>query len=109
MPPCWPLPPRRASRNTPWWKSSPSKTSFNPMKNYPLYLNGEFVTTGTSISVRNPGTAENFAEISTCGRDRVNQALRDAHTAFASWRNVVAKTRADYLHKISAEIEKRSD
>jgi succinate-semialdehyde dehydrogenase/glutarate-semialdehyde dehydrogenase len=79
------------------------------MKTYPLYLNGEFVTTETSIAVRNPGTAEIFAHVSTCGRDRVAQALRDAHAALASWRNVVAKTRGDYLLKIAAEVDRRKD
>ncbi len=75
----------------------------------PLYLHGEFVTAGAPISVRNPATGEIIAQMSTCGRDRVAQALANAHTAFHSWRNVVGRTRGDFLLKIAAEVERRKD
>lgn len=75
----------------------------------PLYLNGEFVTTGKTIPVRNPATNEIIAQMSTCGRDAVARALADAHSAFQSWRNVVGKTRGDFLLKIAAEVERRKD
>jgi succinate-semialdehyde dehydrogenase/glutarate-semialdehyde dehydrogenase len=78
-------------------------------KIHPLYLNGEFVTTTTSIPVRNPATGETIAQMSTCGRDRVAQAMADGHTAFQSWRGVVGKTRGDFLLKIAAEVERRKD
>jgi succinate-semialdehyde dehydrogenase/glutarate-semialdehyde dehydrogenase len=79
------------------------------MKTYPLYLNGEWVTTGSTLAVANPASGETVAEVVTCGRDRVAQALKDAHAAFGLWRNVPGKTRADFLHKITAEVEKRKD
>ncbi|MEN9573344.1 MAG: hypothetical protein RL514_1199 [Verrucomicrobiota bacterium] len=79
------------------------------MKTAPLYLNGECVTTGTHLPVRNPATGETFAQMSTCGRDRVSQALADAHAAFQFWRNVVGRTRGDFLLKIAAEVERRKD
>lgn len=79
------------------------------MKTYPLYLNGEFVTTDKTISVTNPANNEAFASISTVDRARVAQAVKDAHTAFGTWRAMTAKARGDYLLKIAAEIEKRRD
>ena len=79
------------------------------MKPHPLYLNGQFVTPDKTIPVRNPATGETFSQMSVCGRDRVAQALADAHAAFASWRNVVGKSRGDFLLKIAAEVERRKD
>ena len=79
------------------------------MQTHPLYLNGEFVTTDSTLSVVNPANGETFALICTCGRDRVAQALADAHTAFESWRKLTGMKRGDYLLKIVAEIEKRRD
>jgi succinate-semialdehyde dehydrogenase/glutarate-semialdehyde dehydrogenase len=79
------------------------------MKTYPLYLNGEFVTTDKTITVTNPATNEAFASISVCDRARVAQAVKDAHTAFTTWRAMTAKARGDYLLKIAGEIEKRRD
>jgi succinate-semialdehyde dehydrogenase/glutarate-semialdehyde dehydrogenase len=79
------------------------------MKLNPLYLDGQFVTTDTSIPVRNPATGETIAQMATCGRDRVAQALADAQAAFPSWRNVVGRTRGDFLLKIAAEVERRKE
>ncbi len=79
------------------------------MKTAPLYLNGEFVTTNNVLLVRNPATGETLAQMSTCGRAGVAQALADAHTAFQSWRSVVGRTRGDLLLKIAAEVERRKD
>ena len=36
------------------------------MKLNPLYLDGQFVTTDTSIHVRNPASGETIAQMSTC-------------------------------------------
>jgi len=79
------------------------------MKTYPLYLNGEFVTTGKARPVLDAATGEPFAEMCTCGRDTVARALADAHTAFGTWRSVVGKTRGDFLLKIASGIEHRQD
>jgi len=79
------------------------------MKSVSLHLNGQFVTTDKTLPVCNPATGEVIALMSTCGRDRVAQALADAHAAFRSWRNVVGRTRGDFLLKIAAEVERRKD
>jgi succinate-semialdehyde dehydrogenase/glutarate-semialdehyde dehydrogenase len=79
------------------------------MNPQPLYLDGAFLTTATSVPVRNPSTGEVFARMSTCDRARVAQALADADAAFATWRQVVGRTRGDYLLKIAAELERRKE
>ncbi len=79
------------------------------MKTYPVYLNGEFVTTGKTMPVTNPATDEAFASVSVVERAQVAQAVKDAHTAFESWRKLTAKARGEFLHKIANELEKRRD
>ena len=44
------------------------------MKIYPLYLNGEFVTTDRHFPVRNPATTEVIAEMSAVDRPRLKKA-----------------------------------
>ena len=79
------------------------------MKTYPLYLNGEFVTSEPAWDVINPATGEPFARISTVDRRRVAQALADAHAAFPGWRQLTAKARGEFLRRIAAEVERRGD
>lgn len=79
------------------------------MQPHPLYLNGEFVTTDSKLPVINPANGETIALMSTCGRDRVAQALTDAHAAFELWRKLTGMKRGDFLLKIVAEIDKRRD
>jgi succinate-semialdehyde dehydrogenase / glutarate-semialdehyde dehydrogenase len=79
------------------------------MKNYPLYLNGEFITTEQTKAVINPATAEPFANVSTIDRARVAQAISDAHLALASWRKLTGKARGEFLHAIANNVENRKD
>lgn len=79
------------------------------MKTYPLYLNGEFVVTEKTLTVKNPATGEAFAKMSATDRARVAGAVKDAHAAFASWRALTARARGEFLHKIASELEQRRD
>jgi succinate-semialdehyde dehydrogenase/glutarate-semialdehyde dehydrogenase len=79
------------------------------MKTYPLYLNGKFVETPKSIAVNNPATEEEFARVGVLDRAGVKQAIADAHAAFALWRDLPAKTRADFLLATAREMERRTD
>ena len=79
------------------------------MKTYPLYLNGQFVSSEPAKPVVNPATAEPFALVSTAGRGRMAEALQDAHTAFLRWRRLTGKERGAYLHKIADQVESRRD
>jgi succinate-semialdehyde dehydrogenase/glutarate-semialdehyde dehydrogenase len=77
------------------------------MKTYPLYLNGDFVTTEESLPVVNPVSGEVAARISFVDRERVGGAIRDAHAAFNAWRSVTAKSRGELLLRIVDEVERR--
>jgi succinate-semialdehyde dehydrogenase / glutarate-semialdehyde dehydrogenase len=79
------------------------------MKTYPLYLNGEWIETAASIPITNPATGQVFARICTLDRARVAQAVKEAHTAFISWRQLTGKARGEFLEKIAAELEGRQD
>jgi succinate-semialdehyde dehydrogenase/glutarate-semialdehyde dehydrogenase len=75
----------------------------------PLFLDGEFIITDQSFSVRNPATGETVAQMSACGRDRVALALEAAHMAFQSWSKIVGRTRGDFLLRMAAEMERRKE
>src|SRR5881296_1022514 len=79
------------------------------MKTYPLYLNNEWVASQTTFPVINPATGEAFANISTVSRDRVGQAVRDAHAALSMWRQQTGKGRGEFLKRIGDEVERRGD
>jgi len=77
------------------------------VKTYPLYLNGQFVSSGTTVAVINPATAEPFAAVATVDRARLATALQDAHVAFLQWRRLTGKARGAFLHKIADQMESR--
>ena len=78
------------------------------MKTYPLYLNGDWHVSDTFQRVINPATGETIARVSTISRERVAQAINDAHVAFQSWRKLTGKQRGLFLHAIADEMEGRS-
>jgi len=77
------------------------------MKTYPLYLNGDWVVSAPFEQVINPANGELLAQVSTVDRNRVAQAIGDAHEAFNSWRKLTGKARADFLLAIADELETR--
>jgi succinate-semialdehyde dehydrogenase/glutarate-semialdehyde dehydrogenase len=79
------------------------------VKTYPLYLNGQFESSATTIAVINPATAEPFAAVATADRARLAAALEDAHTAFRQWRRLTGKARGAFLHAIADRVEARRD
>ncbi len=79
------------------------------MKTYPLYLNGQWVMSDSTIAVVDPATGEVFAEVSTVDRNGVRQALEDAQTALSGWRSLTGMQRGDYLLAIADEVRNRAD
>jgi len=79
------------------------------MKDYPVYLNGQFVVTERMIPVIDPATGNQFASASVIERDRVATAIRDAHTAFLTWRHVPGKDRGEFLQSVAAELSRRRE
>ncbi len=78
------------------------------MKTYPLYLNGDWLVNGPFATVVNPATGEEIAQVSTVGRERVAQAIADAHAAYPGWRKLTGKARGDFLLAIAEEVQNRS-
>lgn len=77
------------------------------MKNYPVYLNGDFVLTEEVVPVRNPATGDVTAQMSWMPREAVAEAVNNAHAAFANWRTVTSKSRGELLLRVAAEMERR--
>jgi succinate-semialdehyde dehydrogenase/glutarate-semialdehyde dehydrogenase len=74
----------------------------------PLFLNGQWRRTDTSVQVHNPATGEAFDAACTLPRAGVAQAVADAHAAFPGWRKLTARARGDFLRKIADHLETRS-
>jgi succinate-semialdehyde dehydrogenase/glutarate-semialdehyde dehydrogenase len=83
--------------------------SAETMKVHPLYLNGAWSRSPSTLRVVNPSTTEPFAEVCTVDRGGVAQALQHAHAALPGWRRLTGKVRGDYLKKIADELERRRD
>jgi succinate-semialdehyde dehydrogenase / glutarate-semialdehyde dehydrogenase len=79
------------------------------METHKLYLNGNWITSKETARIVDPATGEPFAQIATVTHDQVKRAIADAHAAFAQWRDLPAKARADYLLAIAANLDKRLD
>jgi succinate-semialdehyde dehydrogenase/glutarate-semialdehyde dehydrogenase len=79
------------------------------METRPIYLNGSWVDSPTTLDIINPATGKVFAAVATVGAAETQQAIRDAHAALQSWRRQTAKTRGDYMMAVAAEMERRTD
>src|SRR5579863_5113826 len=79
------------------------------MDSHPLYLNGKFVQTGTTLPVVNPATGEQFALVSIVQREQVHTAISDAHAAFGAWSATTAQARGQVLHRIADELDRQKD
>ena len=75
----------------------------------PLYLNGKFVRTESSLTVINPATGEPAGQMCTAGQEQVRQAVIDAQAALPGWRKLTARTRGDFMLAVAAELQKRAE
>jgi acyl-CoA reductase-like NAD-dependent aldehyde dehydrogenase len=76
-----------------------------------IYINGQWVaSTGSgTLSVTDSATAEVIATIPDGSAADVDAAVAAARAAFPAWSELPKETRADYLTKIYAGLEARSD
>ncbi|MGV3774920.1 MAG: NAD-dependent succinate-semialdehyde dehydrogenase [Verrucomicrobiales bacterium] len=79
------------------------------MTSYPLYLNGQYVPGEKPIEVRNPATGNVFATVGTVSRERVREAIADAHCAFEPWRSLTASQRSKFLETIAANLQREAE
>lgn len=81
------------------------------MKNYQMYINGEFINNKSSkvIEVLNPATKKTISTIPEGSIEDAKSAIEAAKTAQKSWEKLPAITRGSYLLAIAKEIRKNSD
>ena len=73
------------------------------------YINGQWVQTGRSFPVRDPGTGEIIAEICNAGVSETRQAIDAAEVAFTGWRNQTARVRTTALRRWFELIQENRD
>ncbi|QFT89189.1 Succinate-semialdehyde dehydrogenase [NADP(+)] GabD [Bacillus sp. THAF10] len=69
------------------------------MKEYSMYINGDWVRTEEEITVTNPATGEKIATVPSITEELLNQTVEYAEQAFQTWRNYTANERAELLDK----------
>ncbi|MFP4374051.1 MAG: NAD-dependent succinate-semialdehyde dehydrogenase [Spirochaetaceae bacterium] len=74
-----------------------------------LYVDGEWVETGDTFTVVNPGTKEVLAEVASAGRGLTKKAVESAERAFAAWRRTTGMKRGDYLLAVADCLGTRSE
>ncbi|WP_121628627.1 aldehyde dehydrogenase [Poseidonibacter antarcticus] len=79
------------------------------MKNYQMYINGEFVESNETISVINPSDKKIISYIPKGTIEDVNAAVNAAEVVQDSWGKLPAIERAEYLHKIAQKIRDNVD
>lgn len=81
------------------------------MKEFKLFINGEFVESseGRTYNTTNPANGENIAKVHLPTEDDINKAVEAAESAFYSdeWRSMDRDKRADLLLSISEKIKER--
>ncbi len=77
----------------------------------PLFINGEFVQSGSSdkLPVTNPATQQLLAEVPMATHDEVEAAVASAKAAFATWRNVPVSERARLMMRYCALLKEHHD
>jgi aldehyde dehydrogenase (NAD+) len=76
-----------------------------------MYVNGQWQTpAGTGVAeIVNPATEEVVAKVSLGNEADIDTAVQAARAAFDSWSQTPAAERADFLDKIVAGLEARTD
>ena len=72
--------------------------------NYSMTINGEAVSSTSSIDVINPATEEVFAQAPECSREQLDAAVRAAHRAFAGWSATPYEQRQALVHALGQAI-----
>ncbi|HET6213185.1 MAG TPA: aldehyde dehydrogenase family protein [Micromonosporaceae bacterium] len=74
---------------------------------YGLFIDGAFVSSGSSFKTISPATEEVLAEIAIADESDVDRAVGAARRAFPRWAGQPGATRAKYLYRIARIIQER--
>ena len=70
-----------------------------------LFIGGEWVSTGASLSTLNPATGEVLAQVPVAGEPEVDAAVEAAERAFRIWRETAPTMRAALLWKLGDLVD----
>ncbi|MCT2560038.1 aldehyde dehydrogenase family protein [Tsuneonella sp. YG55] len=76
---------------------------------YPCLIDGELVTTDTTLEVLNPANEQVVGLVPACGKDELDRAVAAARRAFKSWRKTSAEERQKVVQGIAAAIKANAD
>jgi succinate-semialdehyde dehydrogenase/glutarate-semialdehyde dehydrogenase len=74
-----------------------------------LYINGEWLETGSKIDIIDPATQNIVAQVFKAETNIVDQAISSAYAAFTAWSQTPARKRAQYLTQVSELLLKKKN
>ncbi len=79
------------------------------MRNFNLFIDGQWVSLDEKIDVTNPSTKEVVGQVPKAGAIEAKQAVDAAHKAFPSWSRLTANERSERIMKWYQLIERESE
>src|SRR5258707_11810384 len=77
-------------------------------REYPMYINGEKVTTAEKIKSTNPShPSQGIGIVQSASAEQARQAIESAHAYFDTWKKVPAEKRAGMLFRAAEIIRQR--
>jgi acyl-CoA reductase-like NAD-dependent aldehyde dehydrogenase len=79
------------------------------MKEYGLYINGEWISTEERFSVENPADGETIAECAVASREEIERAVSSAQRAFPDWSSRSYEERSELLSAVATKLMEKLD
>jgi len=76
---------------------------------YPNLINGELVTTASSLDVVNPANEQVIGQVPACGAEELDRAVAAARAAFKTWSKTPVDDRRAVIRNMAAAIEANFD
>ncbi|MFY7836685.1 MAG: aldehyde dehydrogenase family protein [Novosphingobium sp.] len=76
---------------------------------YPNLINGELVTTATSLDVVNPANEQVIGSVPACGAAELDRAVAAARAAFKTWSKTPVDDRRAVIRNMAAAVEANFD
>jgi len=76
---------------------------------YPNLINGELVTTETSLDVVNPANEQVIGRVPACGAAELDRAVAAARAAFKTWSKTSVDERRAVIRAMAAAVEANAD
>ncbi|MEP1205836.1 MAG: aldehyde dehydrogenase family protein [Rhizobiaceae bacterium] len=74
-----------------------------------FYSGGQWRSTGSTFVDVNPADNSTWATVADARASDARTAIQDAHDGFSEWSKLPFTTRAEFMFKIAAEIERRKE